>query len=105
MSMAAPSRVSTPNTTRSSGMNSRVTAVTSTPAPEMISPRRSGRCPSGRQKPDSRMNTQQMVCCHRRPGIPAYQSIQMPNRNIMSQQAWYSIMLTRSSPRSSSSRA
>lgn len=39
------------------------------------------------------------------PGIPAYQSIQMPNRNIMSQQAWYSIMLTRSSPRSSSSRA
>ena len=78
MSMAAPSRVSTPNTTRSSGMNSRVTAVTSTPAPEMISPRRSGRCPSGRQKPD---------------------------RNIMSQQAWYSIMLTRSSPRSSSSRA
>ena len=42
---------------------------------------------------------------YRRPGQPIYQSIQMPNRNIMSQQAWYSIMLTRSSPRSSSSRA
>ena len=42
MSMAAPSRVSTPNTTRSSGMNNSVTTVTSTPAPETISPRRSG---------------------------------------------------------------
>ena len=48
---------------------------------------------------------QQMLCCHSRPGQPIYQSIQMPNRNIMSQQAWYSIMLTRSSPRSSSRRA
>lgn len=103
--MALPRKVSTPNTTRSSGMKTSVTTVTSAPAANTCAPRFRVRCPSGTQKPDSRMNTQQMVCCHRRPGIPAYQSIQMPNRNIMSQQAWYSIMLTRSSPRSSSSRA
>ena len=87
MSMAAPSRVSTPNTTRSSGMNNSVTTVTSTPAPETISPRRSGRCPSGRQKPDSRMNTQQMLCCHRCPCQPVYHAADMPNKKIRSQQA------------------
>lgn len=103
--MAVPRKVSTPKMTRAPGMNTSVTAVTSAPAANTVTPRRSICRPKGAQKPDSRMNTQQMVCCHRRPGIPAYQSIQMPNRNIMSQQAWYSIMLTRSSPRSSSSRA
>ena len=63
--MAEPSRVSTPKTTRSSGIKSSVTAVTSTPAPKIIAPRRRVWCPSGTQKPESRMNTKQMDCCHR----------------------------------------
>lgn len=103
--MAVPRKVSTPKMTLPSGMNTSVASVTTAPALNTTVPRRSICRPKGAQKPDSRMNTQQMVCCHKRPGVPAYHLIFTSNRNTRSQQAWYSIMLTRSSPRSSSSRA
>ena len=80
MIIAEPSRVNTPNQTASAGIKISVTAVTSAPHPNTIVPRLTGWRPSGRQKPDSRMNTQQMDCCHSSPCQLPYHGARTPNR-------------------------
>ena len=40
----------------------------------------------GQQKPDSRMNVQQMLCCQMYAPVPRYQLQSMPNRYTRSQQ-------------------
>ena len=80
MIIAEPSRVNTPNQTASAGMKISVTAVTSAPHPNTTAPRLTGWRPSGRQKPDSRMNTQQMDCCHSSPCQLPYHGARTPNR-------------------------
>ena len=86
-------------------MATRVTRVTSAPPPNTMSPRRTGWRPSRRQKPDSRTNTQQVICCHKKPASPPYHGASSPNIYTRSHMAWYPIMLMRASPRSSSKSA
>lgn len=63
-----------------SGSTNSVAAVTASPAVNKTIPRRTGQRPRFQQKPESKIKLQQIICCHKKPGVPSNQLSFIPRR-------------------------